>query len=173
MEDKELLASAKAGNLDAYKELVIACEGKVAGVIRTLIGPTPEAEDIGQDVFLQAFDALKTIPDIKTFHLFIMRKALQLAVAKMKRRNKPAATKTRDAVESIRNADQPMDRWEIFNYVFNHLEPDWQVVITLRLMEGYSVQAISEMTELPVPVILERLASAQQQIRTALVLTLK
>jgi RNA polymerase sigma-70 factor, ECF subfamily len=173
MEDKELLASAKAGNLDAYKELVIACEGKVAGVIRTLIGPTPEAEDIGQEVFLNAFDAIKTLPDIKAFQVFIMRKSLQMALAKMKRRHRPAGNIAMQAVETIRNADQPMDRWEIFNFVFNHLEPELQVVITLRLMEGYPVQAISEMMELPITGVLDRLATAQQQIRTALVLTLK
>ena len=50
--DEVLIERSKSGDMAAFKMLVVRHEGKVAGVVRSMLGATPEAEDVGQEVLL-------------------------------------------------------------------------------------------------------------------------
>ena len=171
--DQQIFNQAKEGDLDSFKQLVTKTEGRVAGILRALLGPTQEAEDVGQEVYLQAYASLKKIDHEQVFFKFLVRRAIQLVVPRLKSRNKHIVHRKDDAVEAIRNAEYPMDKYEIFNYVFNRMDTDLRIVIVLRLMEGYSIDEISEILEVPKAVVLDRLVQAQQEIRTVLAETVK
>ncbi|MDZ7648604.1 MAG: sigma factor [Cytophagales bacterium] len=56
--DEVLIEKSRSGDMAAFKTLVVRHEGKVAGVIRSMLGATPEAEDVGQEVFIKFYDSL-------------------------------------------------------------------------------------------------------------------
>ena len=47
--DEDLVALSREGDMLAFKELVLRHEGKVAGVVKSMLRATPEADDVGQD----------------------------------------------------------------------------------------------------------------------------
>jgi len=46
--DEELIARARNGDRSAFKRLVERYEGKVAGIIKPMLGDVPQAVDVGQ-----------------------------------------------------------------------------------------------------------------------------
>jgi RNA polymerase sigma-70 factor (ECF subfamily) len=62
---------------------------------------------------------------------------------------------------------------EQLNYEFKRLDPEFQAVATLRLIEGYSTEETAEILSIPLGTVLSRLARAQQKLRVALSKKLK
>ena len=56
--DEALVARSRNGDESAFKQLVIRHEGRVAGVVQSMLGAGPEAEDVGQEVFVRFYQAL-------------------------------------------------------------------------------------------------------------------
>ncbi len=169
----ELLAAAQQDDTEAFRNLVQHSEGKIAALLRTLLGPIPLAEDLGQDVFLKAFASLKRFQREEEFQLFLLHTAVAIVMPVLKKQSRREFNQSVDPVSAIKNADQPMDRYEIFQFIFNHLEPELQVVIALRLIEGYSVTQMEKILDVSKEAIIERLALAQSRIRYALEETLR
>jgi RNA polymerase sigma-70 factor (ECF subfamily) len=169
----ELLAAAQQDDTEAFRNLVQHSEGKIAAFLRTLLGPIPLAEDLGQDVFLKAFASLKRFQREEEFQLFLLHTAVAIVMPVLKKQSRREFNQSVDPVSAIKNADQPMDRYEIFQFIFNHLEPELQVVIALRLIEGYSVTQMEKILDVSKEAIIERLALAQSRIRYALEETLR
>jgi RNA polymerase sigma-70 factor, ECF subfamily len=57
--DEVLIQESNRGNVASFKQLVQRHEGKVAGVVKSMLGSTPEAEDVGQEVFIKFYETLK------------------------------------------------------------------------------------------------------------------
>jgi len=57
--DEELLCRSKAGDLDAFSELVLANEGWLRGFLRARLRDWSSADDLAQDAFITAFQRLK------------------------------------------------------------------------------------------------------------------
>jgi len=72
-----------------------------------------------------------------------------------------------------KGTEDTMDLNEQLNYEFGRLEPEFQAVATLRLIEGYSTEETSVMLDIPLGTVLSRLARAQQKLRMALSKKLK
>jgi RNA polymerase sigma-70 factor (ECF subfamily) len=66
-----------------------------------------------------------------------------------------------------------MDLKELLDFEFHQLDPDFQAVATLRLIEGYSTEETSSLLGIPLGTTLSRLARAQQKLRLALSKKLK
>jgi len=66
-----------------------------------------------------------------------------------------------------------MDLNEQLHYEFKRLDPEFQAVATLRLIEGYSTEETAEILSIPLGTVLSRLARAQQKLRVALSKKLK
>ncbi len=53
----------------------------------------------------------------------------------------------------------------MLEYEFNRLDPDFKVVATLRLIEGYSTEETAELLQIPLGTVLSRLSRAQLKLR--------
>lgn len=58
LSDGELIRAAQAGNLDAFSELVCRHQRAIRACLVVRLGNPHEAEDLGQDVFVTAFQRL-------------------------------------------------------------------------------------------------------------------
>ncbi|MBK5279383.1 MAG: RNA polymerase subunit sigma-24, partial [Bacteroidia bacterium] len=56
--DEHLVNVARDGDMAAFKELVDRHESKIAGVVKSMLGDTTEAVDVGQEVFIRFYEAL-------------------------------------------------------------------------------------------------------------------
>jgi len=172
--DEELIGKSRTGDMAAFKTLVVRHEGKVAGVVRTMLGATPEAEDVGQEVFIRFYDSLDKFRGEAKVSTYLVRIAINLALNEIKRKKRSASRFiTIEAADGMRGQEEPMDLREQLNYEFARLEPDFQAVATLRLIEGYSTDETAEILDIPMGTVLSRLARAQQKLRVALSKKLK
>ena len=56
--DEQLLQAAQKGDKEAFKELIIRLESRVASTVIGMLGNCPEADDVGQETFIRFYKAL-------------------------------------------------------------------------------------------------------------------
>lgn len=172
--DEILIEKSKAGEMAAFKALVTRHEGKVAGVVHSLLGNTPEAEDVGQEVFIRFYDSLSKFRGDSSVGTYLVRIAINLSLNELKRRKKTNARYASiEQADQIKEREETMDLKEHLSYAFHRLEPEFQSVATLRLIEGYSTEETADILGIPIGTALSRLARAQQKLRASLSKKLK
>jgi RNA polymerase sigma-70 factor (ECF subfamily) len=172
--DEVLIEKSRGGDMAAFKALVVRHEGKVAGVVRAMMGAIPEAEDVGQEVFIRFYDSLDKFRGDSKVSTYLVRIAINLALNEIKRKKRTTSRFTSiEAADGMRGQEDTMDLKEQLNYEFARLDPDFQAVATLRLIEGYSTDETAELLGIPMGTVLSRLARAQQKLRVALSKKLK
>ncbi|HCW07876.1 MAG TPA: RNA polymerase subunit sigma-24 [Cytophagales bacterium] len=169
LKDEELITNAQQGDLTSFKTLVIRHEGKVAGVVRSMLGSTAEAEDIGQEVFIRFYEALQKFRGESAVGTYLIRIAINLSLNELKRRKRRFSIFAREEEGQFEVDDNnPMDLKEMINHEFNRLDVDFRAVATLRLVEGYSTEETAEILGIPLGTVLSRLARAQKKLRAGL-----
>ncbi len=171
--DEVLVGKSTAGDMAAFKMLVIRHEGKLAGVIRSMLGTTPEAEDVGQEVFIRFYDSLSKFRGDSQVSTYLIRIAINLSLNELKKRKRTSLRYTTMDAAADKGTEDMMDLNEQLHYEFKRLDPEFQAVATLRLIEGYSTEETAEILSIPLGTVLSRLARAQQKLRVALSKKLK
>jgi len=171
--DEVLIAKSNEGDMAAFKKLVTRHEGKVAGVVRSMLGATPESEDVGQEVFIRFYDALSKFRGDSQVSTYLVRIAINLSLNELKKKKRWNSRFTSMDAAAGKGTEDTMDLNEQLNYEFGRLEPEFKAVATLRLIEGYSTEETSVMLDIPLGTVLSRLARAQQKLRMALSKKLK
>lgn len=167
--DEGLTEKFRDGDMAALRMLVLKHEGKVAGVIRAMMGATPEAEDLGQEVFIRFYDSLNKFQRDAKVSTNLVRLAINLSLKELKRKKKSSFRFTPlEAAERIKGTEDSTDSKVLLHTAFTLLEPDLQAVATLRLVEGFSTEETAEILEIPVGTALSRLLRMQQKLRLAL-----
>ena len=100
--DLELTRRARDGDDHAFRELVDRYESRVAATVVGMLGPGPDAEDVGQETFIRFHAALGRFRGEAALGTYLTRIAINLSLNASKRRQKPGggsgawtATRTR------------------------------------------------------------------------------
>jgi RNA polymerase sigma-70 factor (ECF subfamily) len=167
--DEELIESSRRGDLAAFKTLVIRHEGKVAGVVRSMLGATPEADDVGQEVFIRFYESLTKFRGESAVGTYLTRIAINLSLNEIKRRKRRFSIFTKEEEGWHKGTtDDRTDLDEMIAYEFGQLDSDFRAVATLRLIEGYSTEETATILGIPLGTVLSRLARAQKKLRIGL-----
>lgn len=83
--DEELIKESRNGNMLAFKVLVERYESKVAGVVKSMLGDTPEASDVGQEVFIRFYESLEKFKGESLLGTYLIRIAINLSLNELKR----------------------------------------------------------------------------------------
>jgi RNA polymerase sigma-70 factor, ECF subfamily len=88
IEDRELVASAKEGNLEAFGTLV-----RIYRAALHLLRNAPEAEDVTQDTFVRAYQALPRFDGRSQPYTWFYRIAINLSLNRLRsRKRRPSVT---------------------------------------------------------------------------------
>ncbi|MBS1488648.1 MAG: sigma-70 family RNA polymerase sigma factor [Bacteroidetes bacterium] len=167
--DENLIQNALAGDLLAFKKLVNRHEGKVAGVVRSMLGQTPEAEDVGQEVFIRFYEALGKFRGDSAVSTYLTRIAINLSLNELKRRKRRFFLFAGDDEgHQVAMKDDSHDLNEMLTLEFGKLDADFRTVATLRLVEGYSTEETAELLGIPMGTVMSRLARAQKKLKEGL-----
>lgn len=167
--DEALVKRSRNGDESAFKHLVIRHEGRVAGVVQSMLGPTAEAEDVGQEVFVRFYQALDKFKGESALSTYLTRIAINLSLNEIKRRKRKNFLFTRvEEGRSVKTPDDKSDMKEIVTYELNRLDVDFQSVVTLRMIEGYSTEETAEILGIPLGTVLSRLSRAQKKLKLVL-----
>lgn len=162
--DEDLLEKARAGDLEAFAELVRRYERRVRSVLARLLDDERDVEESAQDVFVQAWRNLAAYRGDAALFTWLYRIAVNEAL--MRKRRKHLALAELD--EELVGASEPevdegwlLDRLRV-------LPDELRLPLVLRDIEGLSNQEVAEVLELSVPAAKSRIHRARMRIRAEL-----
>ncbi|MEI2456332.1 sigma-70 family RNA polymerase sigma factor [Lysobacter firmicutimachus] len=106
-DDRALVAAAASGGVAAFETLYRRHAGRVHGVIARLVGHAgARAEDLTQEAFVRAWQALPTFRFESAFGTWLHRLAVNTALMELRgRRSRPLEDNDEDAFDGIGSAD--------------------------------------------------------------------
>lgn len=184
--DQEVVALARAGRDAAYRELIRRYERPVFSLIYRMVRDRELAEDLAQETFVKALNAIESYrPEFK-FSSWIFKIANNAAIDQLRRRELDTLSldgspnaETQDAVEatalqvSDRN-ETPLEELEArelggaIEVAIARLRPEYRACILLRHVEGRPYEEIAEMLSLPLGTVKTYIHRARNELRQAL-----
>jgi RNA polymerase sigma-70 factor (ECF subfamily) len=180
--DRELVAKAKAGDPDAFGQLVERNEAKVYGLCLKMLGSTEDAEDCLQEVFIKAFKALPGFRQEAQFSTWLYRIAYNECLMRIRKRTIDTVPLDRPVELGEGKVEREFADWtndpradvmndELSNVLVQHvneLHPDNRIVFLLRDVHGLSTSDTADTLGLTVPAVKSRLHRARLFLREKL-----
>ena len=171
--DQDLIALVISGNDIAFLEIVKRYENTVANIVIGMIQDTPEAEDVGQEVFIRFYKSISKFRNESQLSTYLTRIAINLSLNELKRRktvqsrivNKDGLNS--DKIDESDNQER-VEIKELVRLALDQLEPNFKSVIVLRMIDGYSTKEVADILEIPIGTVLSRLSRAQKKIKEIL-----
>ena len=178
--EAELIAAVLQGDVASFEPLVQRYSPRVFATARRYARRDSEVEDIAQEVWLKAFEKLKSFRGEAPFEHWLMRMTVRTCYAFLRghQRNREASftdlsesesdwlqkfvTSPESGSESADAAKLLIDR------VLEKLSPQARLVITLLEIEDRSVKEIAEITGWSVPLVKVRAFRARSEMRKIL-----
>ena len=184
--DQEVVVLAKAGRDAAYRELVRRYERPVFSLIYRMVRDRELAEDLAQETFVKALNAIESYrPEFK-FSSWIFKIANNAAIDHLRRRELDTLSldgspnaETADAVEATAlqisdRTETPLEELEArelggaIEVAIGQLRPEYRACILLRHVEGRPYEEIAEMLSLPLGTVKTYIHRARNELRQAL-----
>jgi RNA polymerase sigma-70 factor, ECF subfamily len=177
--ERELIERARAGDEDAFAELVAAHADRVYGALRRFGLDASEADEVSQEVFLRAWRGLGRFQGRARLATWLYRIAFNEAQRHLARRRPPPVepdTEREDPVESLPEASQlgPEARAldheleAILEEALAQLPDDWRAAVVLRDIEGLSTREAAEVVGLRPAAFKSRLHRGRMRLRDLL-----
>lgn len=80
LEDKELVAQAKAGNLDSFGQLIERYHGQLYKMISRFVSNHEDVDDLMQETWMHAWRSLSTFREEAHFYTWIYRIAMNVTI---------------------------------------------------------------------------------------------
>ena len=176
-DDAELIIAVLAGNLKAFDELVLRYQRAMLTVAQQVVRNPTEAEDIVQDAFLLAFEALPQLDNLNRFGAWLYSITRNRALRFMKRSSKFQLHEDEDAELQVEADPASTDPAQILVQESTHeavreaissLPTDFQEVITLYYWADMPQKRIAETLSLPLTTVKWRLHKAKDLLKSVL-----
>jgi RNA polymerase sigma-70 factor (ECF subfamily) len=175
--EKELIARARAGDMDAFEELASAHADRLFAVLLRLLGHRADAEDAAQEVMLRAWRGLGRFEGHSRFSTWLYRIAVNEASRSLEKtsRRPVSVSIDGDAVEiPAASRGEPSRRAEqaelgaALRAALAGLPPAYRTAIVLRDVEGLSTQQAAEIVGIGQAAFKSRLHQARLRVRKAI-----
>ena len=178
--EAELIKAVLAGDAASFEPLVKKYSPRVFATARRYARRESEIEDIVQEVWLKAFDKLKSFRGEAPFEHWLMRMAVRTCYDFLRGHQ-------RNRISSFSEISEPEDDWLerfvadpgsapedadaaklLIGRVMEKLSPDARLVIQLLEIEDRSVKEIAQLTGWSVPLVKVRAFRARGEMRKIL-----
>ena len=178
--EAELIAAVLAGNAASFEPLIQKYSPRVFATARRYARRDSEVEDIAQEVWLKAFDKLKSYRGEAPFEHWLMRMTVRTCYDFLRahQRNRESAFSEiseaeddwleRFAVAPDAVSDHADAAKLLVDRVLEKLSPEARLVITLLEIEDRTVKEIAELTGWSVPLVKVRAFRARSEMRKIL-----
>jgi len=174
-DENELVKASIDGDNGAFGEIVICYQKMVARTVKGMLGDSVFTEDIGQEVFIKLYYALPEFRGEAKLSTYIQKIAVNLTLNEIKRRKRflsMFSQKGNDEIYEIEVAahdtEERKEALEIVNKALLSMDPKFRIIVTMRMLQGYSTKETAEILDLPLGTVLSRLSRAQEQLRVIL-----
>jgi RNA polymerase sigma factor (sigma-70 family) len=169
--DEKLIAMARAGNPGAFEAIVDRYQGRLLGFCRQMLGSTEDAEDVLQEVFVNAYKAM--LADEREINLrpWLYRIARNRCLNYL-RKPKADAQESMDMVPEVEAAStaERVHNREEFRQILsdvNKLPETQRAALLLREMDALSYEEIAAAMDTTVPSVKSLLVRARISLTEA------
>lgn len=171
--DDVLIAATLAGETSAFRYLVLRYEPVVASTVIGMMGPGPEADDVGQETMIRLYRSLDRFAGTASLKTYVTRIAINASIdALRKRTRQQERLQSRDdetvhLTEPAENAEDDVEQRErsrLVRRAVRQLDEHYRSVVVLRLLDGYSTQETADILDLPYGTVLSRLHRAKDKL---------
>ncbi len=181
--DEELVHKAQQGDVHAFDLLVERYHGRIYALTYNMTSNREDAEDLTQEVFVKAFEALPRFKGKSSFYTWIYRIAVNKTINYRKKRNRKRALsldafdhdiKTDPAYHDLTSKGSPLRNMSLselqvkLNEALQHLSEKHRTVVVLHDMQGIPHEEIAKMVKTSVGTVRSRLFYARRQMQAEL-----
>jgi RNA polymerase sigma-70 factor (ECF subfamily) len=172
--EADLLGKARDGNLFAFEEVVRRYQRRVYAVAFRIVRRHDVADDVTQEAFIRAHQALKSFDLGRPFGPWICRIAANLAINHVRSPEAREEALPEGHAEEPSEAPGPETRVleregrEVLHRAVLDLPGEQRAVFVLRVYEELSYREIAEALGLSMGTVMSRLSRARQRLREAL-----
>jgi len=182
-EDQQLVKRAQAGHLEAYDELIRRYQERIYATIYHMTANHEDANDIAQETFIKAYQALKSFKGDSSFFTWVYRIAVNKTINFLKQRKNKTHMSLNDLVfnaehdpdlvalvsdKTPRRDVNLIELQEKLNGAMQKLSEIHRLVVTLHDVQGLSHEAISKIMGCNTGTVRSRLFYARQQLQAYL-----
>ena len=181
-EAARLAQQAKAGDMQAFEELVLAHETFVYRVVIRIVGNEQDAWDVAQEAFLRAYQSLGQFDGRSAFSTWLYRIAHNVAIDMLRKRktgrelpleglndsDEGPAVQHEDPGPSPEEQALQRERRGKIREALCDLPEDYRLMVILRDLEGLSYQEIARQEGLAVGTVKSRVSRGRAQLKKAL-----
>ncbi len=174
MTDAELINAVKSGDQSAFSEIINRYQSQVACTVHGMLGDCHEADDVGQEVFIRFYKSIDNFRGESQLSTYLVRIAINLSLNEIKRRKRRAFFSIdgwrKEQQDKLSNnlANTVVEQREYIEHALEQLDNNARLVVTLRIINGYSVKETAEILSIPVGTVLSRFARAQKKLQVLL-----
>ncbi|MBV9366689.1 MAG: sigma-70 family RNA polymerase sigma factor [Solirubrobacterales bacterium] len=178
--ERALIRRARAGDHDAFAELVMSHADRVYGALRRFGLDLDEADEVAQEVFVRAWRGLSRFEERSQFSTWLYRIAFNEAQRRLSRRPTaraaPDPDREDDPILALPESPelgpdaQTLEReFEVaLEEALDQLPADWRTAVVLRDIEGLSTHDAAEIVGVREAAFKSRLHRGRMQLRALL-----
>lgn len=183
VDERVLVKCARQGDLAAYDDLVRRYQERIYATIYHMTSNHEDANDLAQEAFIKAFQALKSFKGGSSFYTWVYRIAVNKTINFLKQRKNRAhmslddldfnAEHDPDLVALVSDKTPRRDialaeLQEKLNAAMQKLSEPHRLVVTLHDVQGLSHEEIAEVMDCNIGTVRSRLFYARQQLQASL-----
>ena len=167
--DERLIQSSLAGDDEAFAELVRRHKHKVFGIAARFARNDHELDDICQEIFVKAYQKLKSFRGEAPFEHWVSRIAVHACYDFLRNTRRDRENVSLDGIEiGAPDNVSARDAAEVLQWAMARLSADERLVITLLELEEKSVRDTAELTGWSESNVKVRAFRARQALKTIL-----
>ena len=168
VEDRDLIAKARRGNVDAFNVLVSRWEKRVFNYLYRLVSNREDALDVSQDVFLKAYQNLPKLEDPERFTAWLFRIAHNEAFSLLRRRRPETDLEGEPRPAQTGPKMLPMELSLAVESALKVLSEDQREAVLLKIYQGFKFDEMAEILGCPVSTVKSRLYTGLDVLKSVL-----
>jgi RNA polymerase sigma-70 factor (ECF subfamily) len=168
IEDLDLIAKARRGDVEAYNVLVSRWEKRVFNYLLRLVSNREDALDVSQETFLKAYQNLRKLDDPARFPAWLFRIAHNEAFSLLRRRKPETELAGEPRPRNIGGRLLPVELSLAVESALKRLSEDQRETVLLKIYQGFKFEEMAEILECPVSTVKSRLYTALELLKTTL-----
>jgi RNA polymerase sigma-70 factor, ECF subfamily len=169
VDERLLVLCAQQGNREAFSRLIDLYDRRLLYFIGRILSDTDGALDVLQSVWLTVHRKLAALQAPEAFRVWLYRITHDLAVSELRRKVKRPApiddVETASIAEDESGDDASFDNAELVHRALDLLSIDHRQVLTLRFLEGMSIEEIARVVGRHAGTVKSRLHYAKLALR--------
>ena len=183
VEEMDLVKRARRGDLTAYDELVRRYQERIYATVYHMTSNHEDANDLAQEAFIKAFQALRSFKGGSSFYTWVYRIAVNKTINFLKQRKNRAQMSLDDLDFNVEHdpdlvaliSDKTPRRevglaelQEKLNAAMQKLSEPHRLAVTLHDVQGLSHEEIAKIMDCNIGTVRSRLFYARQQLQAYL-----